>query len=388
MSSSQRKSKPSCSRNLSVLVLVAAALVACAPSGDRPPAAGSPPGSTEPAGEWALAIHGGAGVISKEMPEAEKQAYFDALEAALALGRDMLEDGAAALDVVEAVVAFLEDDPKFNAGRGAVYTHEGTHELDAMIMDGRSHDLGAVAAVRRVKSPIRLARGVLERSPHVFLIGEGAEVFAEELGLEMVDNAYFDTERRYQQLQDALAEEAAAEIAHAREQAASARPEGAPGLVDPADPVDPVGDRAPSDMDTVGAAARDRHGNLAAATSTGGMTNKRFGRVGDVPVAGAGTWADNATCALSGTGKGEQFIRHQVTGRISALVEIGGLTCAEAARQVIQDILDPGDGGVIGVSRAGEIVWEFNSPGMFRGAADSGGRFDVAIWEAEAPAEN
>jgi beta-aspartyl-peptidase (threonine type) len=301
--------------------------------------------------EWALAIHGGAGVIPKDMEEGRKREYSDALEAALTLGVESLEAGETALDTVEKIVRSLEDDPKFNAGKGAVYTHDGRHELDAAIMDGRTLNCGSVAAVTTIKHPITLARGVLEHSPHVFLIGEGAEVFATELGVERVTQDYYDTEHRRRQLERALEEE---------------REEG------------PGGDQERS---TVGAVALDRDGNLAAATSTGGLTNKRFGRVGDVPVIGAGTYANNRTCAISGTGKGEQFIRHTVAHSISAAMEYGGLSLEEAAHHVI-DGLDPGDGGVIGVGHDGSIALVFNSAGMFRGAADSRGRFEVGIWEA------
>lgn len=313
--------------------------------------------------DWALAIHGGAGVIPKDMEEARKREYFDALEAALALGRDALESGESALDTVEKVVRFLEDDPKFNAGKGAVYTHEGTHELDAAIMDGRDLNCGSVAAVTTIKNPITLARGVLERSPHVFLIGEGAEVFATELGVERVTQDYFHTERRRQQLDRILQEPSESEDKTTRGPASEASGD----------------DRERS---TVGAVALDRNGDLAAATSTGGLTNKRFGRVGDVPVIGAGTYANNQTCAVSGTGKGEQFIRHTVAHSVSAAMEHGGLSLEEAARQVIHERLDPGDGGVIAVGHDGSIALVFNSPGMFRGAADARGRFEVGIWES------
>lgn len=302
---------------------------------------------------WALAIHGGAGVISRDMEEERKREYFDALEAALDLGREALDGGESALNTVERVVRFLEDDPKFNAGKGAVYTHDGRHELDAAIMDGRTLDCGSVAAVTTVRHPIALARGVLDHSPHVFLIGEGAEVFADELGLERVSQDYFHTERRRRQLERALEREA--------EEAAGGEDE---------------------ERSTVGAVALDRNGDLAAATSTGGLTNKRFGRVGDVPVIGAGTYANNRTCAVSGTGKGEQFIRHTVARSISAAMEYGGLSLEDAAHRVIHERLDPGDGGVIAVGRDGSIALVFNSPGMFRGATDARGRFEVGIWEA------
>jgi L-asparaginase / beta-aspartyl-peptidase len=299
---------------------------------------------------WALAIHGGAGTIPKTLPEAEKQQYLRSLESALKVGREVLSNGGTSLDAVEKVVRFLEDDPLFNAGKGAVYTHEGTHELDAAIMEGRNLACGSVAALKTVKNPISLARAVMEKSPHVFMVGEGAEKFATEMKVERVAQEYFDTPKRHQQWQEALRKEKEKE-------------------------------KEEKDMDTVGAVALDVHGNLAAATSTGGMTNKRFGRLGDVPVIGAGTYANNKTCAISATGWGEQFIKHTVAHDISALMEYGGLTLQQAADRVIHQKLKPGDGGVIGVARDGSIALVFNSEGMYRGAADSKGRFEVRIWE-------
>ena len=301
---------------------------------------------------WALAIHGGAGVIPKTMPEEFKQQHFRSLEAALKAGRDVLAGGGTSLDAVERVVRTLEDDPLFNAGKGAVYNHEGKHELDAAIMNGKDLSCGSVASLTTVKNPISLARMVMEKSQHVFLIGEGAERFADMMKVERVPNSWFDTERRYQQLEEELKKE---------------RGEG------PGSPEKKFG--------TVGAVALDVHGNLAAATSSGGLTNKRWGRIGDVPIVGAGTYANNRTCAISATGYGEQFIRHTVAHDISALMEYRGLTLKQAAEEVIQKKLNPGDGGVIGVSKDGEIALVFNSEGMFRGAADSGGRFEVRIWE-------
>jgi beta-aspartyl-peptidase (threonine type) len=297
------------------------------------------------AARWALAIHGGAGTIPKTIPESQKQGYLDSLNQALAIGRDVLAKGGTSLDAVERVVRFLEDDPLFNAGKGAVFTHEGTHELDAAIMDGRDLSCGSVAALKTVKNPISLARLVMEKSPHVFMVGDGAEKFADEMKVERVEPSWFDTERRRAQLEEALKKE--------REE----KPKG-----------------------TVGAVALDVHGNLAAATSTGGMTNKRFGRLSDVPVIGAGTYANNRTCAVSATGWGEKFIRHTVAHDISALMEYRGLSVQQAADEVIHKKLDPDDGGVVAVSKDGGIALVFNSEGMYRGAADSAGRFEVAIW--------
>ncbi|HYN23022.1 MAG TPA: isoaspartyl peptidase/L-asparaginase [Thermoanaerobaculia bacterium] len=313
------------------------------------------PPESEPKGSWSLAIHGGAGTIPKNMPEETKQEYLKTMREALEIGKKVLADGGTSLDAVERVVRFLEDDPKFNAGRGAVFTHEGTNEMDAAIMDGRTLSCGSVASLKTVKNPISLARMVMEKSPHVFMVGEGAEKFAAEMKAERVDPKYFFVQRRWDQLQEEIA----------KEKARQKPPE--PDQVD---------------RDTVGAVALDVHGNLAAATSTGGMTNKRFGRLGDVPVIGAGTYANNRTCAISATGKGEEFIKHTVAHDISALMEYRGMSLQQAADEVIQRKLKKEDGGVIGVARDGSIALAFNSEGMYRGAADSKGRFEVAIWEA------
>ena len=331
------------SRRLALPLIVLAACAAPEPTEAPPPA---PRPVAAPAVEWAIAIHGGAGVISKEMEEAKRQAYLDDLKAALDLGRDLLAGGAPGLDVVEQVVRLLEDSPRFNAGKGAVFTHDGKNELDAAIMDGRDLSCGAVSGVTTVKNPITLARKVMSESRHVFFVREGAERFAEEMGVERVEPEYFFTQRRWDSLQKALAKEKEAEK-----------------------------------HGTVGCVVLDRAGNLAAGTSTGGLTNKRFGRVGDVPVIGAGTYAKNTTAAVSCTGFGEQFIRHSVAHDVSALMEYKGLGVREAAEAVIHGKLNDGDGGLIAVSATGEIAMVFNSAGMFRGAADATGRFEVAIWE-------
>lgn len=282
---------------------------------------------------------------------AKEEAYRGSLEAALRLGAGMLVEGESSLDTVERVVRMLEDDPLFNAGRGAVYTHAGTHELDAAVMEGKELRCGAVGGVRTVKNPVSLARLVMEKTPHVFLVGSGAEAFARAQGIETVEQDYFHTEERWRQLQKAKEREARAEEVQTSDL-----------------------------LGTVGAVARDRDGNLAAATSTGGLTNKRFGRVGDVPVIGAGTYADNRTCAVSGTGKGEEFIRHAVAHRICSLLGLRGASLAGAVREVIHGVLRPGDGGVIAVDADGRLALDFNSGGMFRGATDASGRFETAIW--------
>jgi beta-aspartyl-peptidase (threonine type) len=306
--------------------------------------------------EFAIAIHGGAGVISKDLPEETKNAYLSSLETALAIGRDHLAAGGSSMDAVVLVVQFLEEDPRFNAGRGAVYTNEGRHELDASIMDGSTLAAGAVAGVTTVKSPIELARMVMENSRHVLFAGPGAEKFADQMGVERVENTYFNTDNRRQQLDRAL-QRAQLETESELYNDKSWR------------------------MGTVGAVALDKNGNLAAATSTGGMTNKMFGRVGDSPIVGAGTYANNETCAISSTGTGEEFIRHAVAFHISAIMEYTGASLQDAAEQVIHGKLKVGDGGIIGVSKTGEIAMVFNSPGMFRGAANANGLFEVKIWE-------
>ena len=330
------------------LILCLLLTVAC--GGTQEPASvetpSAEPSAAQPSVEWALAIHGGAGVISKDLPEEEREAYRQALRDALELGRSMLAEGKSSLDVVEAVVVKLEDEPLFNAGKGSVFTREGTNELDAAIMDGRDLSCGAVSGLRTVKNPIRLARKIMTDSKHIFFTGDGAEQFATEMGMERVEPEYFFTQRRYDAWQRALA------------RAAEAEKHG-----------------------TVGAVARDKEGNLAAATSTGGLTDKRFGRVGDVPVIGAGTYAKNATAAISCTGWGEKFIQNTVAHDVSARMEYKGIGVEEAAGEVIHGQLDEGDGGLIAVASDGSIAMVFNSPGMFRGAADSSGRFEVGIWE-------
>ena len=308
------------------------------PAPDDPPAV--------PAGEhqaFALAIHGGAGAPSRTLDLARRRAYVRSLAGVLREGCDALGRGGSSLDVVERIVRTLEDDPQFNAGRGAVFTREGRHELDASIMDGRELRAGAVAGVTTVRNPIALARAVMERTPHVLLAGDGAEAFAREVGMQPVPNEWFSTEARRESLRRAI----------------DAEPE----------------------HGTVGAVALDRDGNLAAATSTGGLTAKRWGRIGDSPIVGAGTYADNRTCAVSGTGTGEEFIRHAVAHSVSARMQLAGETVQQAAEAVVHGTLREGDGGVIAVSNRGDIAIVFNTDGMFRGACDAGGRFEVRIWE-------
>lgn len=306
---------------------------------------------------YALVIHGGAGTLSREAIGAELDAEIRAdLNRALDAGEAVLKEGRPSLDAVVAAVRVLEDSPHFNAGKGAVFTHEGRNELDASIMDGASLRAGAVAGVHTVRNPITLARAVMEHSPHVMLIGEGAERFAAERGIERVDPDYFRTERRWQQLQDVLKRE--------RAQAAI----------------------APSTyFGTVGAVALDHSGKLAAATSTGGMVNKRWGRVGDAPIIGAGTYAD-ARCGVSATGWGEFFIRLAVAHDICARMRYAGASLASAADAVVMDEVPKlgGDGGVIAMDASGAIRMPHNTAGMYRGWITVDGERGVAIFADEA----
>ncbi len=305
-----------------------------------------------------IVIHGGAGALEKgRYSPSEEAAYEAKLGEALDLGYAVLERGGSAVDAVQAAILLLEDSPLFNAGKGAVFTHDGKNELDASIMDGRTLAAGAVAGVTHVKNPIRLARAIMDHSPHVMMVGEGAEDFAREQQLVMVKQSYFRTEARWRAYTDALK----------KEKASAKRQESA----------------LPHDFKygTVGAVALDAAGNLAAGTSTGGMTLKRYGRVGDAPIIGAGTFADNRSCAVSATGWGEYFIRLTIARDICAQVEYGGKPVAEATRDVIHNRLQQsgGDGGVIVLSPKGEAVMDFNSAGMFRGLKQSA-RKEVAIY--------
>jgi beta-aspartyl-peptidase (threonine type) len=289
-----------------------------------------------------IAIHGGAGTILKsEMTPEKEQAYRDALANCMDAGYQLLADGASALDAVEAAVKALEDCELFNAGRGAVYTHEGGHEMDASIMNGKTLAAGSVAGVRNIRNPVNLVRGVMEQSEFVMLSGAGAEAFAKLKGFAFEPDSYFDTPFRYQQLL-AIQHSEGMELDHSSQKK----------------------------MGTVGAVALDIHGNLAAATSTGGMTNKRYHRIGDTPIIGAGTYANNNTCAISCTGHGEFFIRSVVAYDISCLMEYKGLSLAEACHEVVMNKLVKigGEGGVIAIDHRGEIILSFNSEGMYRGA--------------------
>lgn len=302
-----------------------------------------------------LAIHGGAGTIRRESltPERE-EAYHQGLRTALRAGHLVLAAGGSALDAVTAAVMALEEDPLFNAGRGAVFTSAGENEMDAAVMDGRDRRAGAIAGICGPRHPVLAARAVMERTEHVFLAGEGARRFCREAGLEHMDPSWFRTERRWQALQEEL---------ERRRQA----------LPDDGDPARKHG--------TVGAVACDAAGNLAAATSTGGMTGKTPGRVGDSPVIGAGTWADNATCAVSATGHGEFFIRYAAGHEIDARMRWAGQGLEQAAEDVVQALLGPvgGSGGLIAVDARGRVALPFNCEGMYRGVIGADGVLRTAI---------
>jgi beta-aspartyl-peptidase (threonine type) len=313
-----------------------------------------------------LGIHGGAGVPKKEMnPNLEKHLRAG-LEQALRAGFAALQKpGATSLDGVETAIRVLEDDPWFNAGRGAVFTHDGRNELDASIMEGRTKKAGAVAGVTTIKNPITAARAVMEKTKHVMLISKGAEVFAKDAGLEIVDPAYFRTEQRWKQLQDQLRED--------REAAEKKKNEGAAWA--------PLA-RA-YELSTVGAVAVDPAENLAAGTSTGGMSNKQYGRVGDSPIIGAGTYADNNSCAVSCTGHGEYFIRYTVSRDIALLMEYKGLSVQEAADEVIRRKLKTagGEGAAIALDPKGNFAMSHNTEGLYRGYITSDGKLTVMLYE-------
>ena len=330
---------------LSSLLICILTLFSC--KTDKKSAADHSKGASGPKQEWAIVIHGGAGGMTKEnlTPELDKE-YRASLQVALSTGKKILSEGGSALDAVEQTIRTMEDNPLFNAGKGAVFTHEGRNELDAAIMDGSNLGAGAVAGVTDIKNPISAARKVMTNSPHVMLSGAGASQFAKEQGLEIVPASYFYTEKRFNELQELLKKEK---------------------------------------YGTVGCCVLDKYGNLAAGTSTGGMANKRYNRIGDSPIIGAGTYANNNTCAVSGTGHGEYFIRWTVAHDISALMEYKGLSLKEASELVVNDKLVKagGSGGVICVDKFGNISMPFNSSGMFRGFATADGKEGIFIYKDE-----
>ena len=331
----------------------------------------------KPAGHWAIAVHGGAGDIERaKLGPKGDAAYRASLGKAVEAGSRVLDRGGSSLDAVEVAVRVLEDDPLFNAARGAVFTAAGTTELDAAIMDGATLRAGAVADVTHTRYPITLARAVMEKTPYVFLVGPGADAYSIEAGMEQVNASYFFTESRWQSLVKQLEKEG---------KPVPPRPAGAP----PPGPAAPTAQLEEADgthlYGTVGVVALDRQGNVAAGTSTGGLQAKMPGRVGDSPLVGAGTYASNQSCAVSATGVGEFFIRYTVAREICALVQYKGLSLQKAADDVIQKRLAPihGDGGVIAVAPDGDIAWSFNTKGMFRARQSEGGKIEVHIYNDE-----
>lgn len=320
---------------------------------------------------YAIAIHGGAGSSPEMFSEAANQQRYDSMQKALETGQKILKEGGTSLDAVEAVLRLLEDDPQFNAGKGAVFNADSAHELDASIMDGSNLACGAVAGVKTIKNPISLARLVMTDTRHVLLAGEGADLFGEAKGVEQVENEYFDTpatKKRWKEIQQKQKEKKSSSL-NRRE-------------------FEIVDMDTGSYMGTVGCVALDAHGNLAAATSTGGLTNKQFGRVGDSPIIAAGTYANNRTCAVSCTGIGEEFIRHVVAYDVAARIKYKGSTVGQAVNDILANELPNAAGGIIAVDKDGNISMEFSTAGMARAAADSSGRFEVSWHQQSAAADN
>ena len=319
---------------------------------------------------FGIVIHGGAGTILKEnMTDSMEIAYKTVLEEAVKAGHEILANGGTSIEAVQRSINIMEDSPLFNAGKGAVFTNEETNELDAAIMDGETLNAGAVAGVTTVKNPINLAFQVMENSPHVLLSGKGAEQFASERGLEIVEPSYFYTEERFQVLQRV-------------KEAEKSKLDSIDNKTAFYDPY-----VKESKFGTVGCVALDKNGNIAAGTSTGGMTNKKWNRIGDVPIIGAGTYANNATCAVSGTGWGEYFIRGVVAYDISAMMEYKKMSLKAAAKKVIQKKLTElgGEGGIIAIDNKGNIAMEFNSAGMYRAAMNKEGDLTIGIYSDAEP---
>lgn len=311
---------------------------------------------------FAIVIHGGAGTILKEnISDSMELAYKTVLENSVQKGYSILKNGGSSLDAVEASIKILEDSPLFNAGKGAVFTNDGRNELDASIMEGKTQNAGAVAGVTTVKNPIGLARAVMEQSEHVMLARKGAEEFAKQVDVPLVDPEYFYTDSRMESLKRAQHKDSASNIS----------------FYDSLTKDDKFG--------TVGCVALDKSGTIAAGTSTGGMNNKRWGRIGDSPIIGAGTYANNKTCGISATGWGEFFIRGVIAYDISAMMEYANFSLEEAAKKVIQKKLPEmgGDGGIIGIDHFGNIVTTFNTPGMFRASIDKAGAMSIKLYSEE-----
>jgi len=317
--------------------------------------------------KYVMVIHGGAGTILKKNMTPEKEAaYIAVLTQALKVGYAKIQEGKTSLDAVEATIHILENDPHFNAGKGAVFTHDGRNELDAAIMDGKTLMAGAVAGVTTIKNPISAARAVMEKSEHVMMVGSGADQFAKDAGLEIVDPKYFWTKERWDGLQQAIKEDSTkAVLDHGSEKS------------------ELFGSKNHDyKFGTVGCVALDKAGNLAAGTSTGGMTNKKYGRVGDAPIIGAGTYCDNETAGISCTGWGEYYIRNVVAKTISDLMEYKGLPVAQAAKIVLDKVGKMGgDGGLIALDKKGNMSMPFNTEGMYRGAITADGKIEVSIYK-------
>jgi beta-aspartyl-peptidase (threonine type) len=305
--------------------------------------------------EWSIALHGGAGYVSKDMPEDRKQAYMDALAEALSIGAEVLENGGSSLDAIEKTINYLEDNELFNAGKGAVFTAEGKNELDAAIMDGSTLNAGAITGIKTVKNPISLARKVMTDSKHVFFSADGAETFADQTDVTRVDPEYFYTESRYQSLKRAKASEQESSLLETDEHKAWK-------------------------YGTVGAVALDKNGKLAAGTSTGGMTNKKYGRVGDVPIIGSGTYA-NDLVAVSATGWGEKIMLNVSAHTLAAYMEYKEVSLQESMNHLTEEVLKPGEAGFIAVDKYGNFSMKTNTGSMFRAATDSEGNKEIGIWE-------
>ena len=322
--------------------------------------------STKKVNDFAIIIHGGAGtILKKNMTDKKEAAYKAKLEEAIKVGHTILKNGGTSTEAVMKTIQVMEESPLFNAGKGAVFTHEETNELDASFMDGKTLNAGAVAGVKNVKSPIELAIKIMTDSDHVMLSGEGASTFAKEKGLEIVDPSYFFTENRFQSLQR-IKNRNKTELDHDDKKAA---------FYD--------ADIKNAKFGTVGCVALDKNGNIAAGTSTGGMTNKRWGRIGDAPIIGSGTYANNLTCGVSSTGWGEYFIRSQVAYDISAQMEYQHKTLKEATTDVIQNKLTKlgGTGGVVALDKNGNFSYEFNTAGMYRASMNDKGEIDIKIYK-------
>ncbi len=304
--------------------------------------------SAQEKGRYTIVIHGGAGTFDKSFTDSLKDEYMSSLKEALTIGQKILESGGSSLDAVEKVINYFENDPKFNAGKGAVFTSEGTHELDAAIMNGRDLSCGAVAGVKHIKHPVSLARLVMEKTKHVLLCGEGADAFGRQMNVDYVENKYFDTPARLEQYEKIKG----------------------------------------SKHGTVGCVALDKHGNLAAATSTGGTGYKMPGRIGDSPIIGAGTYADNNTCAVSCTGEGELFIKNDIAFNLNALIAYKNMPLTDAADELIYKRLNKNTGGLIAVDKNGSFAMPFNTNGMLRGVANSEGLFEVEVWKNQSGLDN